>query len=114
MDVGCAGTQAQILALLKRKGIAESHRNSGELREHRVHESGRGNSSAPSAPLGFSNYKRIRKMLVGAVGVENNDGRNLKEALSHWELLAENQRNSYCSPRFIRQPIPPRNVRPLR
>src|ERR1700751_1460267 len=29
MDVGCAGTQAQILALLKRKGIAESHRNSG-------------------------------------------------------------------------------------
>lgn len=24
----------------------------------------------PSAPSGFSNYKRIKKMLVGAVGIE--------------------------------------------
>jgi len=26
----------------------------------------------PRAPSGFSNYKRIRKMLVGAVGIEPN------------------------------------------
>jgi hypothetical protein len=33
----------------------------------------------PRAPSGFSNQKRIKKMLVGAVGIENNDGRDFKD-----------------------------------
>jgi hypothetical protein len=31
------------------------------------------------APAGFANHKRIRKMLVGAVGIENNGRRDFKD-----------------------------------
>jgi hypothetical protein len=33
----------------------------------------------PQAPSGFSNYKRSKKLLVGAVGIENNDGLDFKD-----------------------------------
>jgi hypothetical protein len=33
----------------------------------------------PRAPSGFSNYSRIRKLLVGAVGIENKNGRDFKD-----------------------------------
>jgi len=33
----------------------------------------------PQAPSGFSNYKRSKKLLVGAVGIENNNGRDFKD-----------------------------------
>ena len=39
----------------------------------------------PHEPSGFSNYKRIRKMLVGAVGVESNEKLYLKDLPGmHW------------------------------
>jgi hypothetical protein len=33
----------------------------------------------PQTPSGFSNYKRSKKLLVGAVGIENNAGRVFKD-----------------------------------